>query len=93
VAESPPAAIPSFRYDAENDSYVPRNGFKPDVEAVAIDVCPGAADATPVVVAAFAIANIVGEMAGRPRNGGFGFDGLISVMVMFSFKFQMENSV
>src|SRR5271155_253752 len=30
------------------------------------------ADANPAVVAAFAIANIVGKVAGRPGSGGFG---------------------
>jgi len=61
-----------FGRDAESDASVQRDGFKLDVETVAVGMCPCAADANPVVVAAFAIANIVGEVAGRPGSGGFG---------------------
>jgi hypothetical protein len=49
----------------ESDASVQGDGFKLDVEAVAVGVCPRAADANPVVVAAFVVANIVGEVAGR----------------------------
>jgi len=59
--------------DAESDASVQRDGFKLDVEPVAVGVCPRAADANPVVVAAFAVANIVGEVAGCPGSDGFGF--------------------
>ena len=60
-----------FGRDAESDASVQRDGFKLDVETVAVGMCPCAADANPVVVAAFAIANIVGEVA-----GGFGWPRL-----------------
>lgn len=56
-----------------SDAPVQRNGFKVEVGAVVIGVCQGAADTNPVVVAAFAIANIVGEVARRPGSDGFGF--------------------
>ncbi len=72
----------AFHFDAP--SSVQRDGFKLDVEAVAVGVRPRAADANPdlsaialataEVVAAFAVANIVGEVAGRPGSGSFGFD-------------------
>jgi hypothetical protein len=62
-----------FRSDAESDASVKRDSFKLDIEAVAVRVRPRAADANPVIVADFAIANIVGEVAGRPGIGGFSF--------------------
>jgi hypothetical protein len=46
-------------------------------------MCPRAADANLVVVAAFAIANIVGEVAGRPGSGGFGLVGISHFEVSF----------
>ncbi len=44
-----------FGSDTERNASVQRNGIKLDVEAVAVGVCPRAADANPVVVAAFAL--------------------------------------
>ena len=42
------------------------------VEAVAISMCPRAPDAKPIVVPAFTVANIAGEVAGRSGSDGFG---------------------
>jgi hypothetical protein len=62
-----------FGYDAERNASIERNRFKLDVDAIAVGVRPYAANANPVVVAAFAVANIVGKVAGRPGSDGFGF--------------------
>ena len=68
-----------FGGSSQCNASVERDGFKLDVEAFAVSVRPSAANANPVIVAAFAVANIVGEVAGRPRRGGFGFVGVSHV--------------
>ena len=52
-----------FRFDAEHDASVERHDFQLDVEALAVVVRPCAADPRPEAFLAFAVADLVGNVA------------------------------
>jgi len=58
--------------DAEADPPVERYAIELDVKALAILVLPGGADPGEESLAAFAVADLVGDVARRFRAGGFG---------------------
>ena len=58
--------------DAKADASVQRHGFNLDIEALAVGVLPGAADAGPDGIAILSVAYMVGEMAWHFRGGRVG---------------------
>src|SRR5580698_7275906 len=68
-----------LRSDAEGDAAIERHAVELDVEALAVLVLPGRPNTGPEAFAAFAVADLVGDVAGAFRAGGVsGFCGCVS---------------
>ena len=72
-----------FGWDAERDAAIEGDKFDLDIEAVAVLVRPSCTDASPDGFAAFAVADVVNDVAGRVGRGGLVVVGISHGKVSF----------
>lgn len=80
------ALLRFFLWDAECNASIKGHNFDLDIEALAVSVRPSCTDASPDGFAAFAVADMVNDVAGRVGRGGLVVGGITHGMISF-FKF------